>query len=194
MRVLVSTCLLCICVLFVSCDTYSNESRDDGTNIGFINCLENNKGKGLSKDLIRTQCLNKHQNKIDFKFNGSAYYDEVGDPDNDPKDLKGIFNIISWSSENYVYLTGMISNDTEDMIVTSYTIVIVNKDHIEGQLSPRKEFYKIENVYIEPGKKDNFEVKNIEFVPKKGKRALFADDADYDYYFTDVNGLKISVQ
>lgn len=217
MNVLKLCAIAPVVLTLVSCgnaDSFLGEGRDKGTNIGFMKCVEDNKGAGLASQVVRAQCLERHAKEfVSADIDGYAYYSSFEDPryrgleaseKKKDKKSKKKDDFLSFLDDFYnCEFAGKITNKEKDKIITGFNITIAHKDNKDNSGNQILEEHMFNDVYIQPGNDYEFTIcnvkinkydseckMNLKYTPDEEK--LSSDN--YTWSISKVSGLNVKIK
>ena len=168
---------VCLLVLsLVACDRLATKVENlaaAGTTLGYSRCINNNRGQGLSQNLVTILCQREHVRTISAQVHGKAGYEPT------------LTDAMSFG--------GWIENKSADYVITGITLSISHEDNVDKDGKLIKEILRVDDMWVEPGTMTHLNVTDIKFHPKKD-RLRVGEKTLYSWMIDEVRGLQIRLQ
>lgn len=168
--------LLIAAASLIGCDAAVdefNKVRNQGTTLGYHNCLQENEGLSISKSSVVSLCRSKHEGRHRVTIGGTAGYH---------------------CDDGYgCWFGGYIKNESKDVVVTELKISVMHEDNKDSSGKPQVEVLDFKNLWIEPGFTEKIEIGGLEFQPEKDR--LFSGKTYfYQWQATETRGIKVKLK
>jgi hypothetical protein len=168
-------CTVCLAAVICGCGNISesyNDYKYKGSNVGYTLCIEKNKNKGISDQVVEVICRKKHIQSINPTYSaGGSYTTEYG----------------------FSLFKGWLKNKSDNKIITSFTITIKHEDNKDNSGKPIEERQEIDGLWVEPLQVSGFSSLPLNYTPSIDRRMIDGKPL-YSWSISEMKGINVNLE